>query len=364
MSAETARAFLQRFGVPIAQGFGIIEAGLPLVNTDAAADKPLSIGRPDDVEVWLRGENAPGDLGELCLRGPGIFDAYLVPWQEREDVLRDGWFATGDLATRDEDGHLFLQGRSKSVINVGGMKVFPEEIEAVLNTHPAVRESRVFGEAHARWEMMPSRANRPAGGGSPARECRPAAALPRAAGHLQSARALRIRLRVAAHGEREIAPMNPDEAARIARIRVSFRTPWLRGYVHGKLRSDPAYGAVGNESGASALPLLDIGCGLGLLAFYLREHGYTAPILGLDVDSAKIARGAKVAQRHYPAVTLQQGDALALPLFSGHVCLLDVLHYCPAATQSALLEAVVQRVAPGGWCLIRTTPRDGSGASA
>ena len=149
LSAETAAAFRERYGAPLAQGLGIIEAGLPLLNDDPR--KPLSVGRPDDFAVRLRGGS---EIGELLLRGPGIFDAYLAPWRERAEVLEDGWFATGDLASQDADGQVFLRGRAKSVINVGGMKFFPEEIEAVLDAHPAVLASRVRGEPHARWEMI------------------------------------------------------------------------------------------------------------------------------------------------------------------------------------------------------------------
>lgn len=158
LTAETATAFHRRYGVPLSQGLGIIEGGLALLNTDTALTKPLSVGKPDDILVLLRGEDGaevpPGEIGEICLRGPGLFDAYLLPWRERAEVLQDGWFATGDLAVRDEDGCLFLKGRSKSVINIGGMKFFPEEVEAVLNTHPEVAASRVISEPHERWQMI------------------------------------------------------------------------------------------------------------------------------------------------------------------------------------------------------------------
>ena len=77
-----------------------------------------------------------------------MFDAYAAPWLPREKVLRDGWFYTGDIGRIDQDGFLFLIGRKTAVINLAGRKVFPEEIEAVLNRHPAVRESRVYGRAH------------------------------------------------------------------------------------------------------------------------------------------------------------------------------------------------------------------------
>lgn len=155
VSAGVVSAFHKRYGVAPSQGMGIIEAGLPLLNTDAQTEKPTSVGKPDDIAVRLRDEQGndvpPGEIGELWLRGPGIFDAYLHPWCERADVTDDGWFATGDLASQDADGHVFLRGRRKTVINFGGMKFFPEEVEAVLNTHPDVLESLVSGEAHERW---------------------------------------------------------------------------------------------------------------------------------------------------------------------------------------------------------------------
>jgi len=81
--------------------------------------------------------------------GPGFFDAYDNPWTWREQLMPDGWFATGDIGRVDEQGYLYLAGRKAAVINLAGRKVFPEEIEAVLNRHPAVRESRVYGVAHS-----------------------------------------------------------------------------------------------------------------------------------------------------------------------------------------------------------------------
>ena len=86
--------------------------------------------------------------GELVVAGPGMFDAYTVPWIPRDQVLSDGWFHTGDIARIDPDGFVFLLSRQIAVINLAGRKVFPEEIEAVLNRHPAVRESRVYGRSH------------------------------------------------------------------------------------------------------------------------------------------------------------------------------------------------------------------------
>ena len=154
--------------------------------------------------------------------------------------------------------------------------------------------------------------------------------------------------------------MTDGETALLARLPLHFRGRWRQGYVRGKLRSDPVYRASWERLGASPLPLLDIGCGLGLHAFYLRERGSTAPILGLDVDAKKIAAGQAVAAAQYEGVTLRVGEGAELPEFSGNVSLLDVLHYLPAAAQPALLAVLARRTARGGWCIIRTTPRDGS----
>lgn len=146
----TAEAFVTRYGVPLTQGLGIIEVGLPLLNLHSAREKPGSVGRPQpDFQAEVRAND------ELFLRGPGIFDAYLRPWQTRAEVLVDGWFRTGDLARADDDGDIFLLGRSHSVINVGGLKCFPEEIEAVLCELPGVAAARVVGREHPRFGAVP-----------------------------------------------------------------------------------------------------------------------------------------------------------------------------------------------------------------
>ena len=160
LSAETAKKFRDRFGKPLVQGLGIIEIGLPLLNTGGAGDFPSSVGRPlPAFDVELRDEEgipvAVGRVGELWIKGPGMFDAYLSPWQPVDEICVDGWFATGDLAETDAAGRIFLKGRKKSVLNVSGMKVFPEEVEAVMERHPAVRRCRVTGVAHPILSTVP-----------------------------------------------------------------------------------------------------------------------------------------------------------------------------------------------------------------
>jgi acyl-CoA synthetase (AMP-forming)/AMP-acid ligase II len=150
---QAARDFQARYGVPVAQGYGIIEVGLPIMNIAEAAEHPEAIGRPlvafeaaifDDALRPL----AEGETGQLALRGPGMFAGYLSPARRREEVLHEGWFLTGDLAHRDSGGRIVLDGRTSSVINVAGLKVFPEEVAAVLDQHPAVLRSRVTTRPH------------------------------------------------------------------------------------------------------------------------------------------------------------------------------------------------------------------------
>ncbi len=160
LPASIAGRFRERFGKPLVQGLGIIEIGLPLLNTGGAGDSPTAVGRPlPAFDVELRDEEgipvAVGKVGEIWIRGPGMFDAYLSPWQTLDEICVDGWFATGDLAEMDAAGRVYLKGRRKSVLNVSGMKVFPEEVEQVIERHPGVRRCRVRGSAHAVLGTLP-----------------------------------------------------------------------------------------------------------------------------------------------------------------------------------------------------------------
>jgi len=149
LPVATAQVFEARYGVPLSQGLGIIEVGLPILNCDAGHEKPDSIGKPlPDFAVDVRGE-------ELFVRGPGLLDAYLDPWRPRAEILDGGWFRTGDLCRRDGDGCLYLVGRRHSAINVAGMKCFPEEVEAVLCEHPEIRCARVSGRPHPKSGAVP-----------------------------------------------------------------------------------------------------------------------------------------------------------------------------------------------------------------
>ena len=139
--------------------------------------------------------------------------------------------------------------------------------------------------------------------------------------------------------------------------------PWARfdyHYTKGKLRSDPLYPHVAAQLKDSKLPLLDVGCGLGLLAHVLRACGHRGPYAGVDHDGSKIARAkaaaAKLGQASFATLDVQE----PLPVHAGDVALLDVLHYLPAEAQAELLRQCASRVAPGGQLVLRVGLRDGS----
>jgi len=163
-SAPITAAVLERFeatySVPVGQAYGIIEAGLPCINPGTEGLPPTSVGRvvPGyEIAVFSdAGERLPaGQVGEIAVRGDGLFVAYYAPWQLREEVTRDGWFLTGDIGRLDQGGALHLEGRKKAVIFVAGLKFFPEEVEGCINQFPGAKESRVFGLAHPRLGEVP-----------------------------------------------------------------------------------------------------------------------------------------------------------------------------------------------------------------
>ncbi|WP_338029244.1 class I SAM-dependent methyltransferase [Frateuria edaphi] len=131
-----------------------------------------------------------------------------------------------------------------------------------------------------------------------------------------------------------------------------------RQYVRGKLASDPVYGAVARLlQEAPPFPLLDVGCGIGLLGHYLYGCGALRSYVGIDHDERKIATGRRAAAAIGDALDLRCADVADLPDFRGHVSLLDVLHYLPAARQSPLLEQLATHVAPGAQLMIRNVLR-------
>lgn len=140
------------------------------------------------------------------------------------------------------------------------------------------------------------------------------------------------------------------------RIAARFQRPWHRDYARNKLRFDPAYAAVAALVEHDGFDLLDVGCGLGLLGFHLRAQGFRGDYRGLDFDAVKIA-AARAAAGDEAGIAFDESDAQGLPAFCGHVALIDVLHYLPAAAQPALLLEAATRVAPGAALIIRNVLR-------
>ncbi len=153
--------------------------------------------------------------------------------------------------------------------------------------------------------------------------------------------------------------LSPSALKLIARRSATL---WDHFYMPAKLRSDPVYEAVGRELAGSSLPVLDIGCGIGLLTHYLREGGHCVPMAGFDNDVRKISSAqAMVHKARYGDVSFKVGDARSgLPGHEGHVVLVDMLQFIRPAEQTGLLRDCAARVAPGGKLIIRNCLRDDS----
>jgi acyl-CoA synthetase (AMP-forming)/AMP-acid ligase II len=152
LPAVVRRAAEERYGVPIVNSYSTTEGNILM--TSPPGTPGGSIGRPLPlVEARLideAGEPVPeGEIGEFIVRSPGLMLGYLDDPDATACVIRDGWLHTGDLAHRDADGCYFLVGRRALAINVGGYKVFPDEVEAALVGHPGVREVVVVGAPDA-----------------------------------------------------------------------------------------------------------------------------------------------------------------------------------------------------------------------
>ncbi len=148
---EVWTAFEHAFDVKLVEGYGLTEASpVVTVNPPCGLRKVGSIGQVipgvDYKIVDARGcAVAVGGIGELAIRGDNVMKGYLHRAEETREAIRSGWLFTGDLARADEDGYLYIVGRKKELIIVGGLNVYPGEVERVLVEHPAVLEAAAFG---------------------------------------------------------------------------------------------------------------------------------------------------------------------------------------------------------------------------
>jgi long-chain acyl-CoA synthetase len=161
-SASLAPEILQRFealtGARLFEGYGLTETSpVTHCNPLTGLRKPGTIGVPvPDTDARIVDADDASKLlgldtvGELAVRGPQVMAGYWHRDQETAQVLRDGWFLTGDLAQQDADGYFRIAGRKKEMISVGGYKVYPDDVDHVLAAHPAVAESATIGVPHPR----------------------------------------------------------------------------------------------------------------------------------------------------------------------------------------------------------------------
>jgi acyl-CoA synthetase (AMP-forming)/AMP-acid ligase II len=157
---------LDRFGPIVRQTYGLTEASQPILVLPPSAlrtdDRDLrerrlaSSGRPAlGVEVRIVDgagvEVGPGVVGEIVIRGDVVTPGYWHDPAATAEVLRDGWLRTGDLASRDDDGYVYVTDRAKDMIITGGFNVYSREVERALEAHPAVREAAVVGVPDREW---------------------------------------------------------------------------------------------------------------------------------------------------------------------------------------------------------------------
>lgn len=141
----------------------------------------------------------------------------------------------------------------------------------------------------------------------------------------------------------------------ITALASHYESRWFRNYAKSKLKTDPLYEAVYGELADSSEPLLDLGCGLGLAAFYFRTSGYTSPIHGTDYDRKKIGAAQAIAEKFYENITFEFGDARhGVPEFSGNVTILDILQFFTLEEQRRLLAKVAASISPKGKLIIRS----------
>jgi acyl-CoA synthetase (AMP-forming)/AMP-acid ligase II len=160
MSPARIREAQRALGPVIETAYGQVEA--PQIITSMRAeelerDENLeSVGRASDVaRVEIMADDgrllSRGETGEIVVVGPLVMNGYLDRPELTAQTIIDGWLHTGDLGLIDDRGYLFIRGRLRDVINTGGFKVFPGDVEAVLARHPSVAECCVFGVEDAKW---------------------------------------------------------------------------------------------------------------------------------------------------------------------------------------------------------------------
>jgi long-chain acyl-CoA synthetase len=151
MPQKLNQQFYENFGIYVRQLYGSTETGTISVNLSSDIERSLdSVGTPiGGVEVEVLTDDGriakPGEMGECAVKSPATIKGYEGLDEVNKAVFRNGYFFTGDLGKRDEEGLLYLVGRKKFFINRGGYKIDPHEIEEILESHPRVEEAVAIG---------------------------------------------------------------------------------------------------------------------------------------------------------------------------------------------------------------------------
>jgi fatty-acyl-CoA synthase len=153
LTEKIFETFQREKKIHLREGYGLTEVG---PNCFLANGKLKTVGHPmPHCDVRLTdgegNEVAPGNEGELLLRGDHVCSGYWNKPEATGDAIREGWFHTGDLAKIDEDGHLSIVGRKKDMLISGGINIYPAEIERVLETHPQIAAAAVIGVPDEKW---------------------------------------------------------------------------------------------------------------------------------------------------------------------------------------------------------------------
>jgi len=153
MPAEIVRQWVDAFGIPIHEAYGMTEAASLVTFNHLFRHKIGSIGMPAGIiEVKVVDANdkeaKQGEQGEIIIRGPNVMKGYFEQPQETAAALRNGWLHSGDVGVFDPEGYLYIVDRIKDIIITGGENVFPKEVEDLLHQHRAVNECGVVGLPH------------------------------------------------------------------------------------------------------------------------------------------------------------------------------------------------------------------------
>lgn len=154
MPPQVIKELEEVFGAPLIEAYGMTEATHQMASNPLPpkARKPGAVGLAAGPEVEIMGEDgallAAGEIGEIVIRGANVTAGYENNEKANAEGFRNGWFRTGDQGSKDADGYLSLTGRLKEIINRGGEKVSPREVDELLMDHPAVGQCVVFGMPH------------------------------------------------------------------------------------------------------------------------------------------------------------------------------------------------------------------------